>query len=73
MEGREKNIDAREKHQFVASHTCQDQGLHVSRPEGLNLKLLFLTGKRACNLLYIGLSPFQWAGRPLEIFNPFSF
>ena len=26
--GRERNIDVREKHQLVASYTCQDQGLN---------------------------------------------
>ena len=27
--GRERNLDVREKHRFVASHTCPDQALNL--------------------------------------------
>ena len=32
-EGRERNIDAREKRRLIASHTCLDQGLYTPRLE----------------------------------------
>ena len=52
-EGRERNIEGREKHQLVASHTCLDWASYTPRA-GLNLR------PRPVPWLGIELSTFQF-------------